>query len=87
MTPLFGVSHDSVYVYRLNKTLYDLKQAPYAWFKIFLLWSFLYIFVSSRHDSALFVKNTDISHIIMSLYVDDIIIINNDINDISVLKT
>jgi hypothetical protein len=44
-------------------------------------------FVSSSHDSTLFVKCTDASHIIMSLYVDDMIIIGDNIDDISVLKT
>jgi hypothetical protein len=44
-------------------------------------------FVSSSHDSALFVKCTDTSRIIMSLYVNDIIITDDVIDGISVLKT
>jgi hypothetical protein len=44
-------------------------------------------FVSSSHDSTLFVKCTNASHIIMSSYVDDKIIIGDNIDGTSVFKT
>ena len=34
-------------------------------------------FVYSSHDSAIFIKFNDASHIILSLYVDDMIIISD----------
>ena len=87
MTPPLGVSHDSEYVCKLKKALYGFKQAPRAWFEKFSIVIQSLGFVSGSHDSALFINCTDTGHIILSLYVDDMIIIGNDIDDISVLKT
>jgi hypothetical protein len=42
-------------------------------------------FVSSSHDSALFIKCTDAGHNILSLYVDDMIIIGDDNDGILIL--
>jgi len=43
-------------------------------------------FISNNHDSTLFIKCTDACCIILSLYIDDMIIISEDINVISILK-
>ena len=44
-------------------------------------------FYSSAHDSAHFVKSISTSHIHYPLYVDDIIIIGNDVDGIAMLRT
>jgi hypothetical protein len=87
MAPPLGISHDFGYVCKLKKALYGLKQAPRAWFEKFSIVISSLGFVSSSHDSALFIKCTDVGRIILSLYVDDMIITGDDIDGISVLKT
>jgi hypothetical protein len=82
-----SISHDSGYVCKLKKALYDLKQAPHAWFEKFSIVISSLGFVSSSHDSTIFIICTDASLIILSLYVDDMIITGDDIDGISVLKT
>jgi hypothetical protein len=82
-----GISHDSGYICKLKKALYGLKQAPRAWFEKFSIVIPYLCFVSSSHDSTLFIKCTDAGHIILSLYIDDMIIIGDHIDSISVLKT
>jgi hypothetical protein len=87
MAPPPSISHDSRYVCKLKKVLYGLKQAPCAWFEKFYTVISSFSFVSSNYDSALFIKCTNAGHIILSLYVDDMIITGDDIDGISVLKT
>lgn len=62
------------YVCKLNKALYDLKQAPHAWFdklkSTLLDWGF----TNTKSDTSLFVREQD-GHLIYALvYVDDILI-------------
>jgi len=87
MAPPPSVSHDSRYVCKLKKALYGLKQAPHASFKKFYVVISSLGFVCSSHNFTLFIKCTDASRIIFSLYVDDMIITSDDIDSISVLKT
>ena len=87
MAPPLSVSHDSGYVCKLKKVFYGLKQAPRAWFEKFSVMISSLGFVSSSHDSALFIKSTDAGRIILFLYVDDMIITSDDIDGILALKT
>ena len=86
MAPPPGISHDSRYVCKLKKALYGLKQVPRAWFEKFSIVISSLGFVSSSHDSALFIKCTDAGHIILSLYVDDMIITSDDTDGVNPRK-
>ena len=86
MKLLPGFSHDYGYVCKLKKILYGLKQVPRAWFKKFTFVIFSLGFVVSSYDYALFVTCIDASRIILSLYVEDMIITSDDVDGISVLK-
>ncbi|RDX62232.1 hypothetical protein CR513_59458, partial [Mucuna pruriens] len=64
----YNFSSDISLVYKLKKTLYELKQLPRAWFERFQL----------------AMKNMIT---ILIIYVDDMIVTGNDINELTKLKT
>ncbi|XP_057487612.1 uncharacterized mitochondrial protein AtMg00810-like [Actinidia eriantha] len=86
MTPLPGVFHNPEEVCKLKKALYGLKQAPRAWFKKFSIVITSLSFRSSNHDSALFIKVTIAGHILLLLYIDDMVITGDDVAEIDRLK-
>lgn len=71
---------------KLKKVLYSLKQAPRAWFEKFTTVITSLGFRCSDHDSALFVRNSSHGCILLSLYVDDMIITGYDVDGIDDLK-
>ena len=87
MAPPPGVLHKTGEVCKLRKALYGLKQAPRAWFEKFSDVILSLGFSNSEHDSALFVKHTSAGRILLSLYVDDMIITGDDLQGIHTLKS
>ena len=65
-------------VCRLRRSLYDLKQAPRAWFECFSSVVIDAGFKPSDHDPALFVHTSPCGRTLLLLYVDDMIITGND---------
>ncbi|XP_052624739.1 uncharacterized mitochondrial protein AtMg00810-like [Lactuca sativa] len=86
MTPPPGIQHRPGEVCRLRKALYGLKQAPRAWFEKFSTVITSLGFVQSNHDFALFVRCSSAGRILLSLYVDDMIITGDDHGGIESLK-
>ncbi|XP_070022817.1 uncharacterized protein [Nicotiana sylvestris] len=71
--PGFVDSKFLYHVYKLTKALYELKQAPRAWYD--RLSSFLvdHGFIRGKIDTALFIKRSSGGNLIIQIYVDDII--------------
>ena len=73
-------------VCRLRRALYGLKQAPRAWFEKFSSTISQHGFSSSSFDTTLFLRRSDHGTTILLLYVDDMIIIGDDMQGIQDLK-
>ena len=86
MQPPPSPSVESNKVCHLRCALYGLKQAPQAWFAKFSSTIFRLGYITSLYDSTLFLRRTDKCTILLLLYVDDMIITRDDLNDIQELK-
>ena len=86
MQPPPGLSVESNKVFHLRRALYSLKQAPQAWIAKFSSTISRLAYMTSHYDSVLFLRRTDKDTILLLLYVDDMIIIGDDLNGIQELK-
>ena len=82
MQPPIGLSVESNKVCHLQRALYGLKQALSAWFVKFSSTISRLGYMASHYDSALFLRRTDKGTIFLLLYVDDMIIIGDDLSGI-----
>ncbi|XP_019054853.1 PREDICTED: uncharacterized protein LOC109115364 [Nelumbo nucifera] len=74
------------HVCRLKKALYGLKQAPCAWYGKVAQYFIFCGFKVANSDSSLFVKLEPNMHLLVLLYVDDMIITGDDETEISQLR-
>jgi len=74
-------------VCRLTKSLYGLKQASKQWYDKLNTYLYTINFNQSKVDDSLFVKKTKTSFIAILVYVNDILITRNNINDINEVKS
>src|SRR5438105_380971 len=70
----------------VSVALYGLKQAPRAWFERFTSVVLATGFVASQHDPALFVHTSPRGRTLILLYVDDMLIISDDLDYIAFVK-
>jgi hypothetical protein len=66
-------------VYRLNKSLYGLKQSPRAWYSRFTTYLLTLWFVEAKYNTSLFVFRRGADMVYLLLYVDDIVLIASSI--------
>lgn len=86
MKPPPSYPHSSYKMCKIRRALYGLKQAPRVWFSKFSSTISSFRFTSSPYDSAIFRRSTQVGTILVLFYVDDMIIIGNDIEGIQDLK-
>lgn len=70
--------HHPNYDCKLHKSLYELKQAPRAWFECLSKELVKLGFYSSKADSSLFILRSNSTLILILIYVDDAIITGNN---------
>lgn len=66
-------------VYKLNKALYRIKQAPRSWFECFRYFLLNALqFSASLVDCCLFIMRTERGSVFILVYVDDIVVTGSD---------
>ena len=86
MQPPPGLSVDSNKVCYLRHALYGLKQAPRTWLVKFSSTISRLGYMDSHYDFILFLHHTDKCTILLLLYMDNMIIIGDDLSGIQELK-
>ncbi|KAM3320843.1 hypothetical protein P3S67_008045 [Capsicum chacoense] len=82
----FMVSEKENKVSKFVKSLYGLKQAAKQWHGKFDQIMFANGFKINECDKCVYIKDTPNHHVIVCLYVDDMLIISRDISDINATK-
>ena len=65
-------------VWKLNWLIYDLKQSSKQWYLRFRCAITSYVFTMIDEDHYVYVKINKNKHTLLSLYMDDILIVGND---------
>ena len=81
-----GFFSNPYFVYRLNKSLYGLKQSPRAWYAKIDGFLLSLSFVRWKYDPNVYLKLIHVYLMIIFLYVDDLLIIRSSKTEIASLK-
>ena len=82
-----GVSHSNPnQVCKLNKSLYGLKQASRKWYEKLTSLRLLNGYKQASSDHSLFLKTTSSSFTILLVYVDDVILAGNSLEEFTSIK-
>jgi len=76
--PLWYIAQEENTVCRLKKVIYGLKQSPRAWFEKFSMVISGIKFARCHSDHSVFVRRTKFGSIILTVYVDDILLTRSD---------
>ena len=79
-------AQNSSMVCKLHKSIYGLKQSPRAWYAKLSSVLEKFGFKRSHADSSLFVRTGSVGKLVVLIYVDDIIITGDNIDEINTLK-
>lgn len=86
LPPGFTTTCDIGKVCRLRKSLYGLKQSPRAWFGRFAQSMRSYGFKQTQADHTLFLKHDRGKLTALIVYVDDMVVTGNDVEEIQKLQ-
>nr|XP_016457873.1 PREDICTED: uncharacterized mitochondrial protein AtMg00810-like [Nicotiana tabacum]XP_016457931.1 PREDICTED: uncharacterized mitochondrial protein AtMg00810-like [Nicotiana tabacum] len=81
-----STSESSPFIYRLKKSLYGLRQASRQWFSKLSEALHSRGYISSLNDYSLFTKSSSDSLVVLAVYVDDILLVVDDISELNSLK-
>ena len=82
----FVVKGKKELVYKLKKSLYGLKQSPRMWYQKFDTYILGLVFVRSRDDRCVYSKQVGNQFIYVVLYVDDMLLVGNNMDVIKEVK-
>jgi hypothetical protein len=85
--PGHGREKEQGMVCKLHKALYGLKQSPRAWYSKLSSVLIASGFKRSHADSSLFVRTGNVGRLIVLVYVDDLIITGDNMDEIQSLKS
>ncbi|PRQ27705.1 putative linoleate 9S-lipoxygenase [Rosa chinensis] len=87
LPPGYGTSTGVKVVCRLRKSLHGLKQSPRAWFGRFTTFMRRIGYRQSNSDHTLFLKNQKGKVTVLIIYVDDMVVTGNDLEEIKKLQS